>query len=194
MKKLNHISHCVAAGCFLALVPLAARAQHAACAVSGIQRRVIRKTELSSLEAAQSKPMTSGNAIVLAHPTNSILVTTGTGDDNESYRIDGIRNPTIVIHAGASVKILFVNIDGDLPHDLRVGDVKPPDTAGTYGSVRLERARDDSYSAEEFQLQMPMPGSYNYFCSVGSHAKNGMVGRIVVLKPNASMSEMLRAK
>ncbi|HET6400330.1 MAG TPA: hypothetical protein VFH95_02940 [Candidatus Kapabacteria bacterium] len=196
MNKLKTLTTLVGVWSFLLLIPFVARAQKAPFTVTDIHRQMISKAELATMEAAEAKPMMTadGKGIVLMGGATPILVRTGPGDDNESYRIHGIRNPALVLRSGTAVRILFVNVDGDLPHDIRMGNVKPPDTSGTAGSIHLERARDDNYSAEEFSLHALEPGQDIYFCSVHSHAKNGMQGRMVVLKSDATMREMMEAK
>ena len=58
------------------------------------------------------------------------------------YRIQGTRNPTLVVLPGATLKVLFVNTDGDMKHDLRFGHVVgeftlAPETTDTFGAEKL---------------------------------------------------------
>ena len=193
--RRNRIKALALSGCLL-LLPLSGYAQKAAFTVTEMHRQTVTKAQLTTLENAEPKPMTTtdGKGIVLMGAPGSLLVTTGPEDDNESYRIHGIRNPALVLRAGTTVHLLFVNTDGDAPHDLRIGNVKPPDTAGTVGTVRLERANGDTFSAEAITIRALTPNRCIYYCSVGSHARNGMQGAIIVLKPDATMPEMMRAQ
>ena len=196
MNTLKTLTKLMGMGSFLLLLPLSAFAQKAPFAVTETHRQTVTKAELTALENAEPKPMmtASGKAIVIPGATASLLVTTGPEDDNESYRIHGIRNPALVLRAGATVHLLFVNVDGDAPHDIRIGSVKPPDTTGTVGTIRLERARDNAFSAEAITIRALAPSRCVYYCSVGSHARNGMQGAIIVLKPDATMPELMRAQ
>ncbi len=193
--RRNRIKLLVMGGCLL-LLPLSAYAQKAPFAVTETHRQTVTTAQLTALENAEPKPMTTmdGKGIVLMGASGSLLVTTGPEDDNESYRIHGIRNPALVLRAGATVHLLFVNTDGDAPHDLRIGNVKPPDTAGTVGTIRLERASGNTFSAEAITIRALTPNRCIYYCSIGSHAKNGMQGAIIVLNSDATMPEMMRAQ
>jgi rusticyanin len=162
-------------------------------AVMESHRRTIPKDTLEALEAAQPKAMvsTSGNALIFPDSIAYLIVRTGPENDMLSYRIQGLRNPTLVAHAGASIHILFVNVDDDMPHDFRVGDVKPPDTTGADGTMLLPHSEDETYSAEELTIHAVQPGKYPYFCSYRGHAINGMSGWVVIVKVETSMEEMM---
>jgi len=151
---------------------------------------VSKKLTSSQLEAAV-KNSTVGvidkakNTLTFSGEAISIVVRTGPEDDMLSYRIQGLRNPTIVVPEMTSLKVLFVNADEDMFHDFRVGDVKvpfksKPDTSKTAGSEHLGQVIDGVYNAQEFGYHLHDKGILRYFCSVGSHAKNGMWGTVVV--------------
>ncbi len=114
-----------------------------------------------------------------------LVVTTGPADDMLSYRIQGVRNPTLVVPKGATLRILFVNTDEDMPHDLRFGAVMPPfplvsDATNSVGSAKLQPLTNGQYAADEVSFQTTSIGSFTYFCSVRGHAKSGMFGTIAV--------------
>src|SRR5262249_27665938 len=98
----------------------------------------------------------------------------------------GMRNPTLVVPAGTTLKILFVNVDDDMNHDVRFGHVVgdfpiAPETAETAGSTRLlHKSEDDMIQAEEIVIKADSEGLFKYFCSVRGHAKGGMWGNIAV--------------
>ena len=123
-----------------------------------------------------------------------LVVKTGPEDDMLSYRIQGMRNPNLIVPAGAVLKILFVNSDSDMRHDIRFGHVMNDfdiavDITGTVGSNRLEHmAEDETMQAEEIVVKFDETGAYKYFCSIRGHAKGGMRGNIFVgVKPDANM-------
>jgi plastocyanin len=97
-----------------------------------------------------------------------------------------MRNPTLIVPSGATLKILFVNMDIDMRHDVRFGHKEPPfeltvDTAMTAGSSTLGHQTEDGvYAAEEVVIKANTVGQYVYFCSVRGHAKGGMWGNIAV--------------
>lgn len=151
---------------------------------------VTKKLTSAQLNAAE-KSSTVGvidkekNTLTFSGEAVSIVVRTGSEDDMLSYRIQGLRNPTVVLDEMTSLKVLFVNVDEDMFHDFRVGDVKvpfksKPDTSKTAGSEHLGQVIKDVYNAQEFGYHLHDKGILRYFCSVGSHAKNGMWGTIVV--------------
>lgn len=166
---------------------------------------VSKKLTSAQLEAAE-KNSTVGvvdkakNTLTFSGEAISIVVRTGPEEDMLSYRIQGVRNPTIVVPEMTSLKVLFVNADEDMFHDFRVGDVKvpfksKPDTSKTAGSEHLGQVIDDVYNAQEFGYHLHDKGVLRYFCSVGSHAKSGMwgsiaVGNVPIPAPNTQMPHM----
>ena len=154
--------------------------------------RTIAAASFEKMESAQLPVKSSGNSLILTDSTASLVVRTGPEDDMLSYRIQGLRNPTLVLRAGTTVHILFANVDNDMPHDLRVGGI-PPDTAGTVGTARQPYSENDRYSAEDITLRALAPGYYPYFCSYRNHAAKGMKGWIIVTPATASVDEMAQA-
>ena len=53
--------------------------------------------------------------------TVRLVVHSGPANDMLSYRIAGLRNPTIVVPTGAMIKALYINTDDDMTHNLRFG-------------------------------------------------------------------------
>ena len=87
-------------------------------------KRVILKDSLETIQVPSV--LTSGNALIISDSGAYFIVTTGPDEDMLSYRIHGFRNPKLVMRAGLSLHILFVNTDGDMQHDIRVGAEKGP--------------------------------------------------------------------
>lgn len=141
--------------------------------------------------AAAEKNRTEGsidkdkNTVAFSDHEVNLVVRTGPDDDMLSYRIQGLRNPTIVVPEMTTVKVLFVNVDEDMSHDFRLGAVKAPfkshpDIRKTAGSDQLLPESQQLYNAQEFSYHVHGTGTFHYFCSIGSHAKNGMWGTFVV--------------
>ena len=165
---------------------------HEAFTLVSSERRTVTHEELAKLESSQTTGTKQTDTLSFKQKDIRLVVITGPEDDMLSYRIQGIRNPTLAVPGGVTIRLLFVNVDSDMRHDLRFGRVAGPftanpDTKETVGSQKLPAmAEDHTMQAEELVLKANENGTYKYFCSVGSHAKNGMWGNIAVgVKPGA---------
>ena len=143
--------------------------------------------QLAQAQTAQTPGVFSADKTTLTFvaPTIHLVAITGPEDDMLSYRIQGARNPTIVVPANAMLDITFVNTDDDMPHDFHLSAAQPPfaiapDMTGAVGSAKLPHQNDEQYSAEQMTIRATSAGAYRYFCSVRGHAKGGMFGTILV--------------
>ena len=157
--------------------------------VSG-EKKTVKETELTELEKNQTQGKKENSNLSFTEKEIRLVVTTGPENDMLSYRIQGVRNPNLIIPTGATLKILFVNVDYDMRHDVRFGHVAGDfavmaETAETAGSEKLTARNEDGFlQAEEIILKAKEDGAYKYFCSVRGHAKGGMWGNIFVgVKP-----------
>jgi Sulfocyanin (SoxE) domain len=153
-------------------------------------KRIVKETEVARLEKDQTAGTKSKTTLTFTGTDVRMVAVTGPEDDMLSYRIQGLRNPTIVVPSGATVRVLFINTDGDMKHDIRFGTLPAivplaPETTGTAGTERLlAMAEDKTFQADEVVLKAVKDGSYKYFCSVKGHAKGGMWGNLLVnIKP-----------
>ena len=153
-------------------------------------KKTIKLNDLIAVEKERTLGTKSGTNLTFTEKEIRLVVKTGPEDDMLSYRIQGVRNPNLIVPAGATLKILFVNSDEDMKHDIRFGHVTKDfeiavETAETVGTNRLEhKAEDDTMQAEEIVIKAAEDGAYKYFCSVRGHAKGGMWGNIFVgVKP-----------
>lgn len=111
-----------------------------------------------------------------------LVVHTGPDDDMLSYRIAGLRNPTLIVPRGATLRVLFVNDDGDMRHDVRFSGAKPPFAQSLNaklgsGTPELKPVSNGSFYADEMVLRTPSkPGTLTYLCTVAGHARGGMFG------------------
>ena len=110
-----------------------------------------------------------------------------------SYRIAGLRNPTLAVSPCAPMKALFVNADAHMPHNLRFSTAKPP-FFGAPGAIRSVGSRSlggenhgehahgaVSYPAEDFSIRVSdQKDTYSYLFTVPGHARAAMHGRLVV--------------
>lgn len=109
-----------------------------------------------------------------------LVVRSGPSNDMLSYRIAGLRNPTLVVPAGATLQALFLNTDDDMTHNLRFGaqHAAPAPSVGTPGLAHKTQA---AFHAADVTLRVPpKPGTYYYFCTVPGHAQGGMWGTLRV--------------
>lgn len=171
---------------------------HSAFTLVSSEKKTIRERELSELSRSQTRGTISGHDLTFAQAEVRLIVVTGPEDDMLSYRIQGVRNPNLVVPAGTVLRILFVNADVDMRHDVRFGHVTgefaiAPEIASTAGSIKLTSRREgDILEAEELVIKSNDPGAYKYFCSVRGHAKGGMWGNIfvgVTPGPNTKVAE-----
>jgi hypothetical protein len=153
--------------------------------VSG-QKRTVNESDLTQLTKVQTTAKIDGTNLTFVENEIRLVVVTGPEDDMLSYRIQDVRNPNLVVPAGATLKILFVNIDADMRHDIRFGHVMDefpvaPDVTETAGaSILAAKSADETMNAEEIVIKAMDVGAFKYFCSVRGHAKGGMWGNILV--------------
>lgn len=167
---------------------------HTAFTLVSSERKTIKEAELVELEKTRTAGKQEGTNLVFSQKDIRLVVITGPEDDMLSYRIQGIRNPNLVIPSGATLRILFVNIDADMRHDVRFGHVEgdfpvAPAITDTAGSTKLAaRSADNVLQAEEMVIKSSSTGGFKYFCSVRGHAKGGMWGNIFVgVQPGANV-------
>ncbi|HEX6124393.1 MAG TPA: sulfocyanin-like copper-binding protein [Pyrinomonadaceae bacterium] len=167
---------------------------HTAFTLVSSERKTIKQADLATLEKTRSMGKVDGSNLTFGEREIRLVVTTGPEDDMLSYRIQGVRNPNLVVPAGATIRILFVNSDVDMRHDIRFGHVVGefplvPEITDTAGSAKLtSRGETDVLQAEELVLKANSNGAYKYFCSVRGHAKDGMWGNVFVgVKPGANV-------
>ena len=184
MKKLFLLIACALFLCIDA-------SAHQAFTLVSSEKKILKSDDLKKAEAAQTVGKVEGSNFTFTDKEIRLVVVTGPEDDMLSFRIQSVRNPTLVVPAGATLKILFVNVDDDMRHDLRFGHVVgdfaiTPETTETAGTTRLEpKTEDETLQAEEIVIRADSDGLYRYFCSVRGHAKGGMWGNIAVGgKPN----------
>src|SRR4029079_5552116 len=154
---------------FLALVFSASAFAHDAFTLVSSQKKTIKSDDLAKIETERTAGKIDKTTLTFTQNEIRLVVTTGPEDDMLSYRIQGVRNPTIVVPAGATLKILFVNVDEDMRHDIRFGHVMgdfpiAPAVTETVGTEQLAPAsEDETLQAEEIVLKAGENGVYKYF-------------------------------
>ncbi|MEP6849775.1 MAG: hypothetical protein ABI999_13045 [Acidobacteriota bacterium] len=158
------------------------------------EKKTIKLDDLTKAEAGRTLGKIEKFNLTFTEKEIRLVVLTGPEDDMLSFRIQGVRNPTLIVPTGTTLKILFVNSDADMHHDLRFGHVVGdfpvvPVVTDTTGTTRLNpKSEDETMQAEEIVIKTDSDGLFKYFCSVRGHAKGGMWGNIAVgVKPDGKM-------
>lgn len=171
---------------------------HSAFTLISSEKKTIKAYDLVPLEKTRTLGKIENSNLSFTEKDVRLIVTTGPEDDMLSYRIQGVRNPNLVVLSGAVLRILFVNVDVDMRHDVRFGHIDgeftvAPDISETAGSTKLAaRLEEAMLQAEEIVIKANSTGEYKYFCSIRGHAKGGMWGNIFVgvkLGENVKMAE-----
>ena len=152
--------------------------------------KVVTSRELAAAQKTETAGQASpdGKMLLFRQAVVRLVAVTGPDNDMLSYRIDGRRNPTLVVSPGATLQMLFVNTDDDMKHNLRFGTALKayPNVMTFYvktsvGTPELAPQSGAAFSGEELTLHAPSsPGTFVYLCTVRGHAQGGMVGKVVV--------------
>jgi rusticyanin len=118
------------------------------------------------------------------------IVASPSGGPDETFRVAGLVNPTIIVPAGARVTIQLVNADPDTAHGLVVtasgasASWMPMMTARPAfgGSALWFLGNPTTAGMHEGTLTFTAatPGIYHYLCPVPGHAQKGMAGTLTV--------------
>jgi rusticyanin len=108
-----------------------------------------------------------------------------------TYRAAGLTNPTVIVHASATVTLTLINADPDTAHGITITTATP-----TYGWMPMMAADAAFPGAGIWFLGNPTPagmheasvtftanrtGTYGYLCPVPGHAQKGMHGTFTVV-------------
>ena len=126
------------------------------------------------VQSGNTVPDDSGATIVVDNPpesenmddTKGETVTFVLSGENFRFLRDGAEAPTLRVKEGDTVRIEFTSIDGF--HDWGVDEFDAvTERVNTGGSTVVEFVADKK-------------GTFEYYCSVGSHRAQGMYGNIIV--------------
>ena len=129
--------------------------------------------------------------ITLAGSTVSLIaLASPAGGPDETFRIAGLVNPTLVVKTGARVTIEVVNADPNTAHGLVVtttgatSSYMPMMTTSPAFNGAAVWFLGDPTTAGMHQATLTFtattPGTYRYICAVPGHAQKGMVGTFIV--------------
>ncbi len=157
--------------------------------VTGV-RGTFTPRRLASAQATETRGQVSpdGKTLTFLERSIRLVAVTGPEDDMLSYRIAGKRNPALIVPRGATIRMLFVNTDDDMKHDIRFRtalktypSVMAPAQEPSVGTPEMAPKSGAALHGEELTLHAPAsPGAYIYVCTVRGHAQGGMVGKIIV--------------
>ena len=138
----------------------------------------------ASVDRAADRITFGGRSVTLA------VVASPAANPDETFRMAGMVNPTIVVLQGAQVSVEFVNADADIAHGLVVTSngaasswMPMMSAAPTFsGSALWFLGNPTSAGMHEGTLSFTatQAGTYQYLCPVPGHAQKGMVGTFVV--------------
>ena len=109
---------------------------------------------------------------------------------NDTFVIDGLIDPTLVLQKGSTVHITFVNLDSSAYHNIIITSTGPPyqympmSAMGglvsmmsfvQHANYQLGQAYEYSYNAS-----FSSAGTFWYLCMYPGHAQMGMYGKIIV--------------
>lgn len=183
---------------FLALLALVLSVPvfaHTAFTLVSSEKKTVKHAELAALEKNQTTGKKDTTTLTFTEKEVRLVVITGPEDDMLSFWVQGMRNPTLVLPAGVRLTILFLNVDVDMRHDVRLGHVTgefplAPEIAGTAGSARLaSKADDGTIEAEQMVIKAHDVGIFKYFCSIRGHAKGGMWGHMAIGVPPGDLKQ-----
>ena len=150
------------------------------------EKRTVKIADRIAFEKTRTLGKKEASTLAFTEKDLVLEIVSGPEDDMLSYRIQGMRNPTLSVPSGAKITILFVNKDTDMTHDVRFGRADgdfpiAPEIAETVGTSRLAPGSEDGVMpADQIVIKANKDGTYKYFCSVRGHAKGGMWGSIFV--------------
>jgi rusticyanin len=138
----------------------------------------------ASVDRAANRITFAGTSIDFA------VVASPAGVPDETFRIAGLINPTIVVPPGAHVSLQLVNADPDTAHGLVVTTsgarsswmpmmVNPPAFPGA-ALWFLGNPTSAGMHTGTLRFTVGAGGTYQYLCPVPGHAQKGMVGTLVV--------------
>lgn len=132
----------------------------------------------------------AANTLTFSTRDAQVAVVTGLQPGDDAFQIAGLRNPKVVVPAGATVRIELVNGDGDSAHGFVVTaapttqSAMPMMTAPTAFSGAalwfLGASTPAGMHEGAITFTADRPGAYAYLCPVPLHAQHGMLGTLVV--------------
>jgi rusticyanin len=164
---------------------IAQAAPDAGVTLAGAQVKTLSASQAAAADKTATPALVSADKKTLTfhQKTVRLVVHSGPANDMLSYRIEGLRNPTLIVPAGTTLKALFINTDDDMMHNLRFTVQKLPfkGPVKSAGTTNLPHKSETAYHAEDLTMRVPTrAGIYTYLCTVPGHAPGGMYGMLIV--------------
>ena len=112
------------------------------------------------------------------------------GGPDETFRIAGLTNPTLVVPTGSRISIEVVNADPDTAHGLAITDRDATSSRMPMMTARpafpgsavwfLGNPTSAGMHAGTLTFTAGTAGTYSYLCAVPGHAQKGMTGTFTV--------------
>jgi rusticyanin len=131
----------------------------------------------------------TANTITFTGPAVTIpVVASPPGGQDETFRIAGMTNPTIVVPAGTRVTLELANADEGMVHNWVLSSAEPPFgwtsmmEPVAFGAVTatLPEATSSAVPSATITFDAATAGRFAYLCTVPGHAEEGMFGSFVV--------------
>jgi len=120
----------------------------------------------TTADAGMPVPDATGSASGTESVVVKTFVVTG---GNFWFEMEGTRAPEIRVNEGDTVRIEFTSVEGY--HDWVVDE---------FGAATAKVRDTDEDPSTFVEFVADKKGTYEYYCSVGQHRANGMVGNLVV--------------
>ena len=144
----------------------------------------------SQVPAGASINQTKRTASFAATSVHLIAVASPAGGPDETFRIAGLVNPTLIVPAGSRVHIEVINADPGTAHGLVMTAGNPqsswmpmmtasPAFAGS-ALWFLGNPTSAGMHAGTIGFTAASAGSYHYLCPVPGHGQKGMVGAFII--------------
>ncbi len=175
---------------------------HEAFKLISKEKLAVTQEQITDLQKQATVGKIDGSNLTFTESDIKLVVVTGPEDDMLSYRIQGIRNPTIVAPTDATFTMWFINTDTDMAHDIRFihqpGDfVARPAITGLIGTDKLAAREDEDakFLGQKIVFEAMEDGRFKYFCAVGAHAKGGMWGNFLIgVKPGKNLKTPVKTE
>ncbi len=146
----------------------------------------------SQVPAGASINQTKRTVSFAATSVHLVAVASPAGGPDETFRIAGLVNPTLIVPAGSRVHIEVINADPDTAHGLVITAGNPHSSwmpmmtasPAFVGSALWFLGNPTSAGMHAATISITAsPGNYHYLCPVPGHAQKGMTGTFIVNRP-----------
>ncbi len=166
---------------------LPAAGQTSSTSQQAVQRDISAVAGATRVDAASNQIRYTTRDVTL------VVVGAPPGREGEYWQVDGRVNPTVIVPAGARMRVEVVNGDPDMPHGWLLTTSAPPYgrmpmMGGMYGGMATyavvaplpATGGSAGWPMSTLDFTAPAAGVYYYICQVPDHAEEGMWGKLIV--------------